>query len=487
MRRIHLVALVAVFLLNGFWAQAQEQWGLRLGSASGVEGLFLNPASGLQSPYTFNVNLVSGYGFLETNYAFLRNSSILGLIGNRNNLEVVTSVVYNKEPQAYPNAVVLDFFDDNRERYLFGSASVTGPSAFFNLRGGNTIGWVVRGRYAMSGQQVPNNLSYLRYDRRPDLDPFPLHRWEMSIQAWSEVGLHYGHQWETAAGTFNAGLTAKYLMGYEGFYFRNNIDLNAYTKVTGDTIAAEKMDLMYGYTRSNLGAPPFHLIRNGSGLGVDLGVEWTLDGSFDPYQWKFGVSLLDLGAIRYSKNAVQHHAVSTKPVVLPNGDYGFIQSPEDLDQMARLFSYQTLGDSSASIVANEFTLWTPLALSVQAEYGVTPAFWVHGALVQHIPLPGISTERGSAILLAPRFESRWFSAGLPLTMYNLNKARLGAFLRLGPLTLGTDNFPAFIIPGKLSGGDFYFSLNWAFNLSAGGGGGYQNIKLKRGNVKCYSF
>ena len=487
MRRIYGFVLCTVFLLNGFWAQAQEQWGLRLGTSSGVEGLILNPASGLQSPYTFNVNLLSGYAFLETNYAFFRNSSILGLAGAMNNLEVVASVAYDKEPQSYPNAVVLDFYDDSRERYLFGAASVTGPSAFFHLRGGNTLGWVVRGRYAMSGQGVPNNLSYLRYDRRPDLDPFPLHRWEMSIQAWSEIGLHFGHQWETATGTFNAGLTAKYLMGYEGFYFRNNVDLDAYTKVTGDTIAAEKMDLLYGYTRSNLGAPPFKFVHNGSGLGADLGVEWTQDGGFDPYQWKLGVSILDIGSIRYSKNAVQHHAVSTKPVVLPNGDYDFIQSPEDLDQMARLFSYQTLGDSSASFIANDFTLWTPLALSIQAEYGFLPSFWVHGALVQRIPLPGIFTERGNAILLAPRFERRWIAAGLPVAVYNLEQVRVGAFLRLGPLTLGTDHFPAFFIPGKLSGGDFYFSLNWAFNLSVGGGGGYQNIKLKRGNVKCYSF
>ncbi|MBK7410438.1 MAG: hypothetical protein IPJ40_21675 [Saprospirales bacterium] len=487
MRWIKWVVLSGFLLWNYFGVQAQEQWGLRLGATSGVNGLALNPASSLSNPFDVDFNLLSNYSFLETNYAFFRNSSILGLGLDLGNLEVVTSIKYDKEPQAYPHAVIFDFVDDGRKRYLFGAAALTGPSALFHLPGGHTLGWVVRGRLVMSGQNVPNNLSYLRYDRRPDLDPFPVHRWEMSIQTLSEVGLHYGHQWETATGTFNAALTAKYLSGYEGFYFENNRDLLAYTKVTGDTIAAEKMDLKFGYTRSNLGAPPFHLVRNGAGWGADLGIEWTWDGDFDPYQWKLGVSLLDLGAIRYSKNAVQHHAVSSKPVVLPNGDYDFIQSPEDLDQMVRLFSYQTLGDSAASFVANEFRLWMPMALSVQAEYGLFPFLWVHGALVQRIPLPGISTERGNSILFAPRFERRWIAAGLPLTIYNLEQVRVGAFLRVGPLVVGTDHFPAFFIPGKLSGGDFYLSIHWPFNLSAGGGIANRPAKGKKGNVKCYSF
>lgn len=478
---------MGVLLCQG--VHAQEQWGLRLGNSAGVNGLALNPASGAGLPYQVDVNILSGHLFLETNYAWLRNSSILGLGLMAGDLEVVEGRDYDQEPQAYPGAVVFDFADDSRKRYLFTSAMLTGPSALFRIKGGHSLGWIVQGRFAMGGQNVPNNLSYLRYDRRPDLEPFPLHRWEMGFLAWGEAGLHYGFQRETYSGMFQAGITAKYLLGFEGAYFENGEDMEAYTKVTGDTIAAEKMDLRFFYTKSNLGAPPFQMVRNGYGFGADLGVEWTFDGEFDPYQLKIGVSLLDIGAIRFNKNAASHHAVSSGPVVLPNGDYDFVKSPEDLDQLARLFSYQTLGDSMASLAAGEFSLWMPTALSVQAEYGVFPFLWIHGALVQRIPHPGAAIERGNSIMVAPRFEKRWFSAGLPLTVYNLEQLRVGAFLRIGPLVLGTDHFPAFLFPSRLSGGDFYFAIHWPFSLTGIGQGGGDDrfTRLKHGNVKCFKF
>ena len=479
---------VAIGLLLCEGMNAQEQWGLRLGTYAGVNGLALNPASGAGFDYQVDVNLLSGHFFLETNYVWLRKSSLFGLGLKIGNLDFVEARDYDLEPQAFPGDVVFEFADDARKRYLYSSATITGPSALFRLKGGHSLGWIVQGRFAMGGQRLPNNLSYIRYDRRPDLEPFPMHRWEMGMVAWSEIGLHYGRQWQTGYGKFHLGLTAKYLMGYEGFYFQNNTDLDAYTKITGDTIAAEKMDLSYSYTRSNLGAPPFQLVRNGSGFSADLGAEWTFDGAFDPHQYKVGVSLLDIGAIRFSgEQVVKHHAVSSKPVVLPNGDFDFIDSPEDLDQMVRLFSQHTLGDSAASFVGNEYTLWMPSAISIQGEFGFFPFLWIHGALVQQIPHPGAAIERGNAIMLAPRFEKRWLAAGLPITLYNMEQLRVGAFVRVGPLVLGTDHFPGFLIPGRLSGVDFYFALHWPFNLTDADISGGRSPNLKGRGVKCYHF
>jgi len=501
MRLVNLLALgMGLILCQGL--HAQEQWGLRLGSSAGVNGLALNPASGNGFQYQFDVNLVSGHAFLETNYAWLRRSSILGLYSkldirslsdiDSTTLELVEGTDYDKEPGAYSkDAVVFDFADDSRDRFLFASAMVTGPSALFHLKGGHSFGWVLQGRHAMGGQGVPNSLSYLRYDRQPDLEPFSVHSWKMGMVTWAEIGLHYGRQWETYSGMFQAGITAKYLMGFEGFYFQNATDLEAYTKITGDTIAAEKMDLRYNYTSSNLGAPPLELKRNGSGFAADLGVEWTWEGEYEPYQAKLGISLLDIGAIYFNRNAAKHHSVSPDPVVLPNGDYDFVESLEDLDKVVRLFSYQTLGDSMASFVSNHYTLWLPSALSLQGEYAFYPGLWVHAAVVQRIPNPGASIERGNALMVAPRFEKRWFSAGLPVTLYNWKFLRVGAFVRLGPLVLGSDHFPAFFLPGRLHGGDFYFALHWPFNFEgrsrAGQGGKGSYPKLKRGEVKCYHF
>lgn len=477
--KILVLAILAIGA--GQWAQAQEQWGLRLGTGSGVNGWGLNPATGLSSPYKVDVTMLSGSGFLENNYFFVRSNSLLSLAARQISGTWVASFNYEKEPQAYPNPIIIDFFDDLRERYLFASATATGPSAVFKLPGGQTLGWIVQGRIAASGMNVPNNLSYFKYDRRPDLEPFPLHRWEMGLLAWGEIGLHYGKQWETATGTFSAGVVAKYLAGAEGAYFRNNTDLDFYTKITGDTIAAERMDLSFAYTRGNLGAPPLQLERNGDGFALDLGVEWRSD------QWAVGVSLIDLGAVQFSRNAVRHRAISNMQTVFPNGDFKFISSPEDIDSVASLFSLRTLGDSDASVEAGNFNVWMPTALSVQAEFMLAPVFSLHAALVQRIPHPGIAVQRGNSIMLAPRFENRWISAGLPLTVYNLEKVRVGLFFRAGPLMLGTDHVAAYIIPGRLRGADFYMALRWPFSIELKGHSGGRYTRLKRGNVKCPTF
>lgn len=465
----------------GFWAQAQEQWGLRLGTANGVNGWALNPATGLSSPYKVDVTLMAGSGFLENNYFFIRNNSLLSLAVNSISGTWVASFDYEEEPQAYPNPIIIDFFDDARERYLFTSATATGPSAVFKLPGGHSLGWIIQGRFAASGMNVPNNLSYFKYDRRPDLEPFPLHRWEMGLMAWGEIGLQYGHQWETATGTFSAGMVAKYLMGAEGAYFRNNTDLDFYTKITGDTVSAEQANLSFAYTSSNLGAPPLQLVRNGYGAAVDIGVEWRFD------TWAIGASLLDAGAVEFISNAARHHVVTDMQTVLPNGDYDFFTSPENLDSAVSLFSLQTLGDSEASLMAGNFRVWMPTALSVQAEFMLAPTFSLHTALVQRVPHPGIAVQRGNSIMVAPRFENRWISAGLPLTLYNLERARVGLFFRAGPLMLGTDHIGAWFIPGRFRGADFYLALRWPFSIESNGPATSRYSRLKKGKVKCPTF
>jgi hypothetical protein len=481
------VVLAIVMAFYYFDAVGQEQWGLRLGANSGIGGLALNPATGLNSEYNVDIWLVSGHGFLENNYAFLRRESIFGLAPHLSDPQLVASFNYDREPQSYPNAIVYDFDDDGRNRYPFGSAALTGPSLLFRLPGGHTLGWVVQGRFAISGQNVPNNLSYFRYDRRPDLVPFEVDRFEMGLLAWGEVGIHYGKQWEHTTGTNNIAIVAKYLQGWEGAYFENNTDLQAYTKITGDTIAAEKMDLNYGYTRTNLGAPPFIVPGNGSGFGFDLGFERTYDGYLSPYQWKWGVSLLDIGAMKFRRNAVKHRAVSSQNVVVPNVDYEFVTSPEDIDQVARMFSFHTLGDSSATLIGDDFTLWMPSAASFQLEFGLAKGFWLNAAAVQRIPHPGIAIQRGNALMIGGRYETRWFAAGLPITLYNLEALRIGAFARIGPLVIGSDNLSAYFIRGRLSGGDFYFALHWPFK----GGGNGRSIDFfsgKKGKEpRCYSF
>ncbi|MEZ5022530.1 MAG: hypothetical protein R2728_04580 [Chitinophagales bacterium] len=45
-----------------------------------------------------------------------------------------------------------------------------------------------------------------------------------------------------------------------------------------------------------------------------------------------------------------------------------------------------------------------------------------------------------------------------VSLYRWNDLRVGTYLRMGPLTVGTENLNSWVIPGRLEGSDIYLSL-----------------------------
>jgi hypothetical protein len=171
-------------------------------------------------------------------------------------------------------------------------------------------------------------------------------------------------------------------------------------------------------------------------------------------------------------------------------DYEQFQEAEQLDDLVQLFSQQTLGDSLASRVAEEFNLALPGAFSIQADYAVSPFFFANATLVQRISLGGATAPRGNLLALTPRFEHRWFSASLPVSLYNWQHLRVGFAARLAFLVVGSDHLGSFVGKGDYHGTDFYIALKinpFETNLNLFGGGGGKRRYGGKGKVKCYDF
>jgi len=72
-----------------------------------------------------------------------------------------------------------------------------------------------------------------------------------------------------------------------------------------------------------------------------------------------------------------------------------------------------------------------------------------------------------------------------MTLYNWQDFRLGTSMRIGFLTVGSDNIGGFVGKSALTGMDFYFSLKanpFTLNFLGGSGG-----RRKGKSVKCYKF
>ncbi len=450
---------------------------------AGVNSLMHNPANNLSSPFRWDVNLIELGVHFDNNYAFIYNANLQDIIRNGENLEVATEV--EDINQLGPNTLVLDFFQDNRSRFVSVLAEAMGPSFMVNLKSGHSFGVFFRGRAEVSGRRIPNSLSYYAFENVLEGEQFNLTPFQTTAMTWTEIGLNYAREFYTDQGTFGIGANVKFLSGYEAFYLENNSDFSI-TRFPNDSIAVNDLNLSYGFTTSSTDTESFNPQRNGGGLGLDIGAIWTIDEDEDDHLFRFGVSILDLGRISFNQNIENHN-------LLVNGTSGFdandFSGVTTASSGTELVSELLLGDTIGSVNNDNFGIWLPTGLSVQADVKITPMVYANATLIQSIPMPGPALTRNNLLAISPRIEHRWFSLALPVALYNWQDFRIGTSVRLAFLTLGSDNLGSLIgSNSNFTGTDFYLALKvnpFQFNLGGGGGGKSRGRGGK--NVRCYEF
>ena len=492
---------VCIGLLLGipFMLTGQAQLGLRTGNYAGVNGWALNPSAHTATPFNWEVNLLEGAFFFDNNYSFLQNTSLLDLAKRGKNLEIAFGPDFDEENPPPAGSVVLDFYDDNRNRYGNADISIGGPAFFVRLGEQHAVGLFTRARAFASGRNVVNALSYYRYYDRPYLEPFQVTPFKMSIASWSELGLNYLFQTTTDAGKLGLAISARYLQPYEGIYFHNSTEF-ALSKLPGDTLTGGPIHFEYGHTNSNLQQAGRRITPNGAGAAIDIGATLII-GEENDYTWRLGFSLLDIGRLQFSRNARMHRVSPNTTSTIGFQDYKVFEMPHEFEDMLSLFSEQTLGDPETSSVGDRFGMWLPAAVSFQADRNLGGGFFLNAVILHGIPLGGSGAMwRGSLVALTPRIEKRWIEFALPVSLYHGNRLQVGLAGRLGFLTLGTDRLGSIFTNSNLSGTDFYFALKLQpFRLQSASsdkdprrsnglrGQKAARAKAGKGNVRCYKF
>ncbi len=481
MRYLGAVFILLFTLSIANKSKAQEQLGLRLETFAGVNSLPLNPANNLSGSFSWDINLAGLGVFGESNYGFIYQTNVSDILQLLPEVDVSNN--YTNENQYPANTLIIDFFDNDRKTYINSSATILGPSFMVKLESGHSFGVFTNLRTAFSAQRIPENLNFNYFDRTPFREEFEVDPAITAGLIWSEIGVNYAKRIETTSGFLDIGVSIKFLNGYEGFFFNSNeaFDLAQFPE---DTLSFSNSDFEYGLTiaNANTSTDDVSIDRNGSGVGFDLGVVATIDGYEGPYQWKFGAALLDIGKINFTKNAQSHRILTDQPYLIPTKDYTDLT---DAVSVTELLSAQSLGDSSLSLQKRNFGIWLPGALSLQADYQVVPNVYVNATLIQRIPYQSNAVKRGNMLAFTPRFEHRWLSAALPISLYNYNRLRIGAAVRLGFISIGTENLTSYIGRSDFTGSDIYFAIrvnpfDLGLNLGSGGGRGGKR-------VKCYEF
>lgn len=461
--------LIMACLLCSKLAFTQESPGIVQGNFAGSQTVRINPATMLQSKVYMDLQLLSVTAFGQNNFAYVPGKDY-------NTIPLVTGK--EQLPIYGPNGNNFLYYTNTRKKKAEAIANIYGLSAMVQT-GDHAFAFHTAARSYTSLNRVPYEVPIFGTE---DLGYTPLHniRFEdynvdVSSMHWGEIGLSYAYAFHKQVNHhWAAGITAKYLMGYTGAFL--SIDNVDYMVLNDSTINIFNMNASAGLALpldyNNNDFPDPGKTFKGKGIGFDLGLTYTrkkegyqrnnpsriCEQPYRDYFWRLGVSILDLGAINFKDNA-QEHTFNDVNLLWDRVD---TVSYTDVNTLMNQLSETFLGSPTASLSNNSFKIGLPTALSVQFDYHYKQNWYLNATWVQPFSVSQHSVRRPAQLAVTPRYETDWFEAMLPLSLYEYQTPRIGAAVRLGFFTIGTDRIGTLMGLSDLNGMDIYASIKINF-------------------------
>ncbi|UBM61624.1 DUF5723 family protein [Candidatus Sulfidibacterium hydrothermale] len=463
--------LFLIILFSGGYSTltAQQMTGLGFDNYNGAAGAMLNPAFLSNSKVYLDANLITTDVFAENNMGYFDKdtTSFWDLV------RMVTKPSY-QGPDAYS---VL--YENHDKKNFYVSSRIQGPS--FMLQDGRqafAIGITVRS--VSSAVDIPYEI-VLSKGRLSDSslvnNSFDDKNFSFSSLNWAELNLSYAYDLIDRGNTkLTVGGTFKILFGIGGAYSTvNQVKYNVPDRTTldienFDSKVAFALPIDYNDYETTVLDPLF----KGHGVGMDIGILYTKLKTFtDPgekrlcakpyadYIYKIGISLMDIGGIRFNHHAEVH---SFDNVNAKWEQFDTVSTPNVRVTMQTLSSV-FYGSPNQSLTDTSFFMSLPTTLSIQYDYHFNGNFYLAGYWQQPLRFRLRTVRLAPVLAVIPRYETRIFGASLPVTFYNYEKLRVGASLRFYSVTIGTEKLGTFLGIGDLTGMDFYFSIR--FNLDKG--------------------
>lgn len=387
----------------------------------------LNPSAlAAQKPW-IHIHLVGFEAYARNNFVYIPDSKVSQL-----NADIVEG--YNYEPNKYS---------------AYANADVYGPmvSAAFGV---HSVGIHTAIRSFGSAKNIPNNIKYLVDNNLPvNSQTLDVKKVRAEATAWGEIGLTYATIYEQEGNTMiTAGATLKRLLGYfnGGLYIGNAI-----AEVNNDQINLYDLNGAYSFTEPATNA--------GRGWGTDLGITYfklkTEMGRYIPhsskggcidhnYEYKVGLSIIDLGYINFKNSAEK-------------GSFDETMTEEQLEEISDQES-----DVLTAEAEDSFKAMLPGAISAQFDYNFNDKVFFNGTIIQKLNVPRlVGSERDNLLSASLRYEKRWFGLALPVTLQNYRHPQIGLSLRAGPFYLGSDHIVPFVKRSDIYAIDAYFGVQFA--------------------------
>ncbi len=441
------IVIILLFLVSGL--NAQEQFGASSSNYTPTLSVFTNPSSMLDSKTWLDIHIIGAGAYVNNNMVYVENSGVLPLIRQRDRQFDNNSVKFNRDRNNYKA------YNRNFVNVLSGVWSQGDHAAglFFNARSftmargisGDLVGMIDS---SLAGFSVAKN------------QPFDFSNMYLSSVNFGEIQLSYGYTfYKKKRDMLMGGISVKKFIPIAGAAAQvNELRFNLASDTSFNYLFAN-MDAMYVQQSAKF-------LKGG--MGLDLGVTFQkMEAdcrSYQPnskkmgcrtlhYKYKLGVSVLDIGSVKFNKDDVQSQGVRINEPNLYYSNYDQINTDTIFQAIQTLDTI--LGDED---IRNVNKIHLPTALSVQFDYNVWDSkVYAFGSLMQGLPISQnkFGLRRANSLMVGARFESRFFDIALPISLYDYTTPQIGLSMRIYCLTIGTDKLLSLFGNTNLYGGDIY--------------------------------
>lgn len=442
------------FFSSTLFCSAQSYIGFLTDNYSGVHGVISNPANIADSRFKIDVNLVGASAFFTNDYYGIK---VFDALKEDYDFDLNAT----KSPSTNNNGNI--------------NIDVMGPAFMFNLDKKSSIAVFSRARAFVNVNELNGETIDRLDDDIDSSEDYVINEGDIygSGNGWAEIGLTYARTLMNKEQHFlKGGLSLKYLKGLgSGYLTGRNIDVNYDADGTalpgGFTTGsyASTGDITYGrFTDFEEEDYDYEVPKNASGFGADLGFvyEWRPDyasytttntnGDVDlhkdknKYKVKVGLSITDIGSINYKDGLADQYDLNA---TVSEDD---IENADDLDELFN--DLYTLTSSQSAVKA-----FLPTALHFNADLNLNNYFYLN--LNTDLSMASKTKENTSRISnivsLTPRFESKWFSFYVPVSLVQHTGFQLGAGLRAGPLYIGSGSVIS-LFSSETKGADVFAGL-----------------------------
>ncbi|MBN9298406.1 MAG: hypothetical protein J0I41_15480 [Filimonas sp.] len=458
--RLPIIAILSFSTITGF---AQNFQALHGSPYAGSMGTDYNPAAALNMPYKWDLTILGLQQKSITNAFYIENAGLF-----------TTDTAYVKGKNGY------------FRRYAHASNAINLFHFSYRIKEDKAVSFGINLRNYVHGSTTPfywndtltnDALTFMQNNAQT-----PMLKGQAQTSSWVEYNLGYSQVLKSnELGRWQAGVQLHIMQGIAGGFGRlDNISFQQ--QKVGNTTDFLLTDTYgrYGYSKnadaldSNLSTGQNirnFLKGNKLSLGLDLGIEYVRyyedpvgNSTSSPadYDWKIGVSLLDIGKNRFEYG---------KESAIVSGAQPNIYVSQLENKFTNVKSASAFNDSVRTVVGHfdtlrgTFSINNPARMLINIDKSLPNNFYVNAELqIQfastRTPLR-LNTRELSVLTVTPRWETKNLGVYLPVQYTTEANLWVGLGLKAGPLVVGLHN------------------LGWLFGRnSLPNGGGYIGIQIR---------